>query len=132
MLGPCANLLTRAWEILRRDELRAFTHMVDALGPLTVALEVDDEVFSVLGGDRLSVQPGLDAAAAVRVRASRAAVLRLIDGEASFLDAVFARDIRLTGATPDLMRLARAQRAFTEGAIRARRMRPLIAELRAV
>lgn len=131
MLGPHASLLARALTILEWDELRAFTYLAEALGSLSLALDIDGEVFRVVGAGRPIVQADDRGDAGVRLQTSRAALLDLIDGRTSFLDAVLARRIRLTGASPLLLQAARAQRAFTEGAVRARRLRPLLDELRA-
>ncbi len=130
MLGPSANLLRRALAVLERDELRAFTHLSEALGRLRLVMDVDGERFRVIGGGRPRIEIDDASPAEVRVTTVRAAIVDLIDGETSFLDAVLARRIRITGDSFDLLQVARAQRAFTEGAVRARRLRPLLDELR--
>lgn len=129
MLGPVANLLVRALAVLERDELRAFTHLSEALGSRRIALAIDDEEFCILGDRRPILVAG--SGGDVCLRAERAVILDLIDGRTNFLDAVLARRIRVSGAPADLLAVARAQRAFIEGAVRARRVRPLLDEWRA-
>lgn len=125
------HFLARAFDVLECDELAAFTRMGDALAGLTIACTVDTESFFVSGAGRPRVLAAAPGAVKVRVESSRAAILDLIDGETDFLAAVLARRLRLTADIDLMVRLSRAQRAFAEGAARARRMRLLLDEMRA-
>jgi hypothetical protein len=123
--------LAHAFDILERDELAAFTRMADDLRGLVISCTVDSERFAVLGTERPSVAPDVPGEAQVMVEAGRRSILDLVDGETDFLSAVMTRRVRLTADVRLMVRLSRAQRAFAEGASRARRMRPLLEAFRA-
>ena len=125
-----AETLRRAFAILACDELAAFVALSDALRGLVVRCAVDGEVFTVLGRAQLIVRRGPIARADAHVVASRAAILDLIDGRLTVLDAVLARRLTLVADIGHLVRLSRAQRAFAEGAARTRQMRALLAAYR--
>lgn len=132
-MGPASaqETLARAFEILERDELAAFTRMADDLRGLAISCTVDEERFAVIANERPAVVRSAPGGADVTVEAGRRVILELIDGETDFLSAVMARRVSLTADISLMVRLSRAQRAFAEGAARARRMRPLLEAFRA-
>lgn len=117
--------LARALAVLAADQLAAFVAIGDALDGLVVECRVDRELFHVVGGAGLAVRKGA-AAAQVRVVCGRAAILALADGEIDILGAVRARLLDVTADVSLMVRLSRAERAFAEGAARARAMRPVL------
>jgi hypothetical protein len=123
--------LARAFDILERDELAAFTRMADDLRGLVISCTVDDERFAVVANERPSVVPNVPDQTQVVVEADRCSILELVDGETDFLSAVMARRVTLRADVRLMVRLSRAQRAFAEGASRARRMRALLEAFRA-
>ncbi|AJP71197.1 hypothetical protein [Sphingomonas hengshuiensis] len=131
MAGSCAaQTLAQAFDILERDEPAAFAAMALQLAGLIVSCTVDGERFFVSGAGRPQVSGAAGAAVTVWVESNRRAIIRLIDGDIDVLGAVRARQLRLTADIALMVRISRAQRAFAEGAARARRIRPLLEALR--
>jgi hypothetical protein len=100
-------------------------------------MEVDGEAFDV---DVSAPEPAiLERAVAfdappegtVLLVARRVALLELVDGERSLLDAAFDESVRLRGATRDLAAFDVAMRAFLSGAVRSAACVDLLARYRA-
>lgn len=121
-----AAALKSALDVIERDQLAAYVSIADALAGLTIACEVDGDHFSVKGGRRLLIEVGEHSGADVRVSTRRAAILALIDGDLQLIEAVRMRDLRVVADISLMVQLSRAQRAFAEGAARARRVRPIL------
>jgi hypothetical protein len=126
-----SEALKGAFRLIAEETPEAFEWLARELRGLRIRCTVDDEAFIVLGGDRPRIVPGggegrLDA----DVRASKPAVLDLIDGEVDMLGAIRQRRLSLTADIRLMVRLSRAQRAFAEGAVRARGARDLLRRYR--
>lgn len=104
--------------------------MADALGPLVVALEVDGERFSLIGGDELTVADE-PARANVRIGTSRAAIVAVLDAETSLQDAIDIGTVDVRGSLNDVVRTHDTLRAYVHAAARAPAQSALIDELRA-
>jgi hypothetical protein len=131
--SACRTLET-ALALLQSDAPAAYFRILTELDGLAIALRVDDEPFAVRGTSRgLQLEHGTPAGAAppIELQTSRRTIVALIDGELSLLDAVLARELALRAEVRVLDRIARAGRAFAEGALRSRRMRALLDEFRA-
>jgi hypothetical protein len=122
--------LAEVLAILRSDELVAYTHLVDALDGLIVNCAVGGEQFHVLHAGDLVIRAGHHATAQALVHTDRATILALIDGDLRLLDSVMTGRLGLLADVSLMVRISRAQRAFAEGAARARRVRPLLARYR--
>lgn len=127
-----SEALSGALRAIREETPDAFAWLARELRGLRIRCAVDDEAFVVLGGDPPRVigargERRLDA----DVRASKPAVLDLIDGEVDMLTAIRQRRVSLTADIRLMGRIARAQRAFAEGAVRARGVRDLLRRYRA-
>lgn len=123
--------LEQAIALLRRDRLAAYVQVEDALAGLVVECAAGTEVFTVHGKAGLPIISGLAEQATARVRTCAKTIVALIDGEVSVLEAVKAGQLDMVASTPVLLRLAQAQRAFAEGAARARDMQLVLDEFRA-
>jgi len=123
--------LSAALAVIERDQLAAYTRIVDELGGIVISFDVGGETFSVGGADRLRVSTSADLVPKVEVRTDRSAILALIDGEIELLEAVTTRRLKIVANVSLMTRLARAERAFAEGAARARRIRPILEAYRA-
>jgi len=131
MRSGIVQTLKAALEILRADAPAAFFRMQDELDGLAVRVEVDDECFGCRcsnAGIAFGPPPPIPQA---NVRSDRRTILALIDGRSSYLEAVLTRDLAVQGPSELLARISRAGLAFSEGALRARRMRPLLDDFRA-
>jgi hypothetical protein len=133
MDSACRTLET-ALALLQADAPAAYFRILAELDGLAIALRVDDEPFVVRGaryGLELEAGAPGGAALSIELQTSRHAIVALIDGELNLLDAVLARELALRAEVRLLDRLARAGRAFAEGALRSRRMRALLDDFRA-
>jgi molybdopterin-guanine dinucleotide biosynthesis protein A len=128
-----AAVLEEAFAILARDQPAAFYRMTRQLDGLTVSLAVADEAFTVAcAADRPAIRDDVRASpASAEVRTERQTILDLCDGRLRLLEAVMRRRLFVRASEPLLLRLSRAVTAFSEGAVRARRMRALLERLRA-
>jgi len=121
-----SQALSAALAVIERDQLAAYTRILDALDGIVIGFDVGGETFSVSAADRLRVSTNADYVAKVEVRTDRSAILALIDGEIELLEAVKTRRLKIVADVSLMTRLARAERAFAEGAARARRIRPIL------
>jgi|GEM_PF-3201802 len=122
--------LQRVCEILREDELVAHIHLVDALDGLTVDCSVGTETFHIACDGDLRIGEGHGPGAQVSVRSDKASILALIDGDLGLLESVLAGRFDVLADISLMTRVSRAQRAFAEGAARARRVRPVLTRYR--
>jgi hypothetical protein len=123
--------LKAALEILRADAPAAFFRMQDELDGLAVRVDVEGECFGCRCSNTGIAFGPPPRVAQADVRSDRHTILALIDGRSSYLEAVLARDLAVQGPSELLARISRAGLAFSEGALRARRMRPLLDDFRA-
>lgn len=123
--------LEQALAVIRVDRLAAYVQIEDALAGLVVECMVTDEQFHVEAHRELRLLPGGAKCADARVCTDGQTILDLIDGEISLLEAVENGRLDMFAATSVLLRLAQAQRAFAEGAARARDVRPVLERYRA-
>jgi len=128
-----ASVLGEAFVILQRDQPAAFYRMARELDDLTVHLQIDGERFTAgFAADRPHiVDPAPDERGVAEVSTSRRTVLDLCDGRIRLLDAIMARKLAVRANEERLLRMRRAVTAFSEGAVRARRMRELLERFRA-
>ena len=125
-----AAALQAVLAVLEEDQLAAYMGLVDLLAGLVVECRVDGDAFHVVGGGRLDVVSGAPLAAQVHVTTSKRAIVALIDGEITVLQAVKAGQLDVLADTALLVRIGRAQRVFADGAARAARIRPVLAGFR--
>ena len=126
-----AAALQAALAVLEEDQLAAYMGLLDLLAGLVVECRVDGVAFHVVGGRRLDVVAGAPPRAAqVHVTTTRQAIVALIDGEITVLQAVKAGQLDVMAETALLVRIGRAQRVFADGAARAVRIRPVLAVFR--
>ena len=122
--------LDETLRILRVDAPTAFFRVAAELDGLAIAIEVEDERFSVSSTGAQLVLEEQRVDAPVQLRTDRHTILALIDGHRSMLDAVLARELALCADASLLSRVARAGAAFSDGTIRSRRARALLEEFR--
>ena len=130
MTMPTHSALAQAFAILAAEQPAYYARFAASLRGLVIHCTVDEERFVITGGDHPHVSTGGHADAAIIASARRDAVLALIDGDISILQAVMARRLFVKADIALMVPLSRAQRAFAEGAVRARGMRPLLKQWR--
>lgn len=131
MAEPVSSLLRRSVEHLAEAVPASYRLMADALGPLVVALEVDGERFSLIGGDRLTVADE-PLRADVRIGTSRSAIVAVLDAAVSLQDAIDIGAVTVAGSLDDVVRTHDTLRAYVHAASRAPAQEELIDALRAV
>jgi hypothetical protein len=126
-----AEALRAALAILEAEQLAAHVLLIRQMRGLAVRSAVDRDAFTILGGaERLEVRRHGLRRFDARVRVDRAAIFDLLDGRSTILEEVQRRRLDLVADPEVLLRLARAQRAFAEGAAHSRRMTALLEAFR--
>jgi hypothetical protein len=131
MAEKVSSLLRRSVEHLADEVPDSYRLTLDALGPLVVALDVDDEHFSLTGGRQLVVADGEPTSANVRITTSRATVLDVLDANVGLQDAVDASTVGVRGSLDDVLRVHDTLRAYVHAAVRAPTQAGLLDALRA-
>lgn len=131
MADHVSSLLRRSVEHLEDEVPASYRALVAQLGPMIVELDVDGEVFSLRGGDRLRVSDGATQLAGVRIATSRATLLDLVDAKVGLGEAVEADRVSVRGSLDDVQRAHDALLAYVHAAVRASSQPALLAELRA-
>jgi hypothetical protein len=131
MVEHVSSLLRRSVEHLEDEVPDSYRVLVAELGPMVVELDVDGEVFSLRGGDRLRVANGAAQVAGVRITTSRAAILDLVDARVGLGEAVGADTVAVRGSLDDVQRAHDSLLAYVHAAVRASSQPALLSELRA-
>ncbi|MCV7408917.1 SCP-2 sterol transfer family protein [Mycobacterium florentinum] len=131
MVEQISSLLRRSVEHLEDEVPDSYRRLVAEFGPMVVELDVDGEVFSVRGGDRLQVSDGAAQPAGVRIATSRVTILDLLDAGVGLGEAVEAGRISVRGSLDDVQRAHDSLRAYVDAAVRASTQPALLTELRA-
>lgn len=131
MVEHVSSLLRRSVEHLEDEVPASYRVLVAELGPMVVELNVDGEVFSLRGGDRLRVSNGAAPVAGVRITTSRAAILDLVDARVGLGEAVGADTVAVRGSLDDVQRAHDSLLAYVHAAVRASSQPALLSELRA-
>jgi hypothetical protein len=126
-----SSLLRRSVEHLEDEVPDSYRLLVAELGPMVVELDVDDEVFSLRGGDRLQVSDGAAQPAGVRIVTSRVTILDLLDARVALGEAVEAGAVSVAGSLDDVQRVHDCLLAYVHAAVRASSQPGLLSELRA-
>ncbi|MGV9798300.1 SCP-2 sterol transfer family protein [Mycobacterium sp. NPDC003449] len=130
MAERVSSLLRRSVEHLAAEVPDSCRLMLEDLGPLVVALDVDGELFSLRGGTRLEVADGPAPSAGARVRASRTAILDVLDARVSLREAVEGGAVGVRGSLDDVLRAHDTLLAYVHAAVRAPSQPGLLEALR--
>ena len=116
--GPFRRFLERSLELLERQAPVDHRALVRAVAPREVAVVVDGEAVGLaFAGGGVAVAPL--ARPAVELRTSRAAILELLLGGATLLEAILDDRFFLRGAPGDLVAFDEGFRCYLRGAVRA-------------
>jgi hypothetical protein len=130
MAERVSSLLRRSVEHLEDEVPDSYRLLVAELGPMVVELDVDGEVFSLRGGDRLRVSDGAAQVAGARIATSRATILDVLDARVALGEAVEAGTVRVRGSLDDVQRAHDSLLAYVHAAVRAPSQPALLSELR--
>jgi hypothetical protein len=131
MAERISSLLRRSVEHLEGEVPDSYRLLVAELGPMVVELDVDGEVFSLRGGDRLRVSDGAAQLARTRIVTSRATILDLVDAKVGLGEAVETGTVSVHGCLDDVQRAHDSLLAYVHAAVRASTQPTLLSELRA-
>jgi hypothetical protein len=131
MAERVSSLLRRSVQHLEDEVPDSYRLLVAELGPLVVELDVDGEVFSLRGGDRLQVSDGTAQMAGARIGTTRDAILDLLDAKVGLGEAVEAGMVGVRGSLDDVQRAHDAMLAYVHAAVRAPSQPGLLSALRA-
>lgn len=131
MAERVSSLLRRSVEHLEDEVPDSYRWLVAELGPMVVELDVDGEVLSLRGGDRLEVSDGAAQLAGARIVTSRVTILDLLDARVGLAEAVEAGTVWVHGSLDDVQRAYDSLRAYVHAAVRASSQPGLLSEFRA-
>jgi hypothetical protein len=130
MAERVSSLLRRSVAHLADEVPNSYRLVLDQLGPLVVELNVDGELFSLRGGDRLDVSEGAAGRAGARITTSRTAILDVLDARVGLREAVEAGTVAVRGSLDDVLRAHDTLLAYVHAAVRAPSQPGLLAALR--
>ena len=130
MAERVSSLLRRSVEHLEREVPDSYRLLVAELGPMVVELNVDGEIFTLRGGDRLRVSDGAADTAGARITTSRVTILDVLDARVALGEAVEAGTVSVRGSLDDIQRAHDSLLAYVHAAVRASSQPTLLAELR--
>ena len=131
MAERVSSLLRRSVEHLEHEVPDSYRLLLAELGPLVVELDVDGEVFSLRGGDRLQVSDGAAEVDGARIATSRVTILDVLDARVALGEAVEAGTVSVRGSLDDVQRAHDSLLAYVHAAVRAPSQPTLLSELRA-
>jgi hypothetical protein len=131
MAERVSSLLRQSVEHLADEVPDSYRLVLDRLGPMVVELEIDGELFSLRGGQRLHVSDGAADTAGTRIATSRAAILDVLDARMGLAEAVEAGAVAVLGSLDDVQRAHDTMLAYVHAAIRAPSQPGLLVALRA-
>ncbi|MCV7444953.1 SCP-2 sterol transfer family protein [Mycobacterium paraense] len=130
MAERVSSLLRRSVGHLEDEVPDSYRLLVSRVGPMVVELNVDGEVFSLSGGQRLQVSDGAAQTPSVRIVTSRAGILDLLDARVGLDEAVEAGTVWVGGSLDDVQRAHDSLLAYVHAAVRAPTQPGLLSELR--
>jgi hypothetical protein len=130
MAERVSSLLRRSVEHLEDEVPESYRLLVANIGPMVVELDVDGEVFSLRGGDRLDVSDGAAQTPGVRIVTSRVTILDVLDARVELGEAVEAGAVGVHGSLDDVQRAHDSLLAYVHAAVRASSHPGLMSELR--
>lgn len=120
-------LVGRSLEVLRREHPVAYGRMCRALSGTAVTLRVDRESMTLSFAGEHSL--GDESPAAVEFRSSRAALLAMLRGRVSLVDAILRGRADLRGPVEAIARFHDGLMLYLHGAVRAPSFPALVHEL---
>jgi hypothetical protein len=123
-------LLRRSVEHLADEVPDSYQLVLDKLGTLVVALDVDGDLFTLSAGQGLEVIDGPSGSAGATIATSRAAILDVLDARVGLQEAVEAGTVSVRGSLDDVLRAHDTLLAYVHAAVRAPSQPELLNALR--
>jgi hypothetical protein len=123
-------LLRRSVGHLADEVPDSYQLVLDKLGTLVVALDVDGELFTLSAGHGLEVIDGSPSTAGTTIATSRAAILDVLDARVGLQEAVEAGTVSVRGSLDDVLRAHDTLLAYVHAAVRAPSQPELLNALR--
>jgi hypothetical protein len=123
-------LLRRSVGHLADEVPDSYRLVLDKLGTLVVALDVDGELFTLSAGHGLEVIDGSPGTAGAAIATSRAAILDVLDARVGLQEAVEAGTVSVRGSLDDVLRAHDTFLAYVHAAVRAPSQPELLNALR--
>ncbi|SPM28967.1 SCP-2 sterol transfer family protein [Mycobacterium terramassiliense] len=130
MAERVSSLLRRSVEHLEDEVPESYRLLVAEIGPMVAQLDVDGEVFSLRGGERLQVSDGAAQTPSVRIVTSRTGILDLLDARVGLDEAVEAGTVSVQGSLDDVQRAHDSLMAYVHATVRASTQPGLLSALR--
>lgn len=130
MAERISSLLRRSIRHLEGEVPDSYHLLRAVLGPMVVQLDIEGDIFSLHGGDRLQVSDGAASVSDVHISSSRGAILDLLDARVGLGEAVEAGRVCVRGGLEDVQRAHDSLLAYVHAAVRAPSQPALLAELR--
>ena len=131
MAERVSSVLRRSVEHLAEEVPDSYGLVLERLGPMVIEIDVDGNVFSMRGGQRLEVRDGVADTAHTRITTSRSAILDVLDAKVGLGEAVEAGAVNVIGTLDDVQRAHDTLLAYVHAAVRAPSQPGLLAALRA-
>lgn len=131
MAEEISSLLRRSLGHLAEDVPGSYRLMLDTLGPLVIALDVDGERFSMSGGGDLVISEDRTDTADVRISTSRPAIVDVLEARTTLAQAVEAGAVYVRGRLDAVERAHDTLVAYVHAAVRAPTQLNLLSALKA-
>jgi hypothetical protein len=130
MAERVSSVLRRSVEHLAEEVPDSYGLVLERLGPMVVEIDVDGDLFSLRGGQRLEVRDGAADTAHTRITTSRSAILDVLDANLALGEAVETGSVAVRGSLDDVQRAHETLLAYVHAAVRAPSQPDLLAALR--
>lgn len=130
MAEGLSSLLRRSVDHLKSEVPDSYRLLLARLGPMVVELNVDGEIFTLRGGNRVRISDGAADVAGTRIVTSRVTILDVLDARVTLSEAVEAGTVQVRGSLDDVQRAHASLSAYVHAAVRAPSQPTLLAELR--
>jgi hypothetical protein len=131
MAERISALLRRSVQHLEREVPDSYRMLAAELGTMVVELDIDGELLSLCGGNRLQVSDGPAQTPGARVVTTRVTILELLDAEVGLGEAVESGAVGVRGSLDHVQRAHEALLAYVHAAVRAPSQPGLLSALRA-
>ena len=125
-----ARLLAESFEVLAREQPRAYARMCTSLENLVVAIQVDEEHFTTEFSSQRAWVCSAAVGIAARIRTHRRTILDVLDNRQALSGAVLADAVTVVGPLETLLRLHAGLLIYVQGAVRCLGFSPLLRRLR--
>lgn len=131
------HYLEKSFQLLRQEQPQAYKYMTMTLRGHHLYLIVDKEKLRVsfkpakpLISDFPKQKPKTEKSGLPQITTGRRTILKLIDGDYTFLEAVYNSELEFRGSPDDIIVLSRGLQWYLKGAVRCRSFPDLLSRFR--